>query len=90
VSVSVNPATLSALAGGLERSMGELEQAQVPSAPDLGPSTAAAAATVADLLRVTAGFVETLHRGTSDLNENKADYASTDDSNAGLFHNLGQ
>ncbi|MHA6798091.1 hypothetical protein [Bounagaea algeriensis] len=90
MSVRVDPATLSALTGGIERSTSELGQAQPPASPDLGPSSAAADATVADLLRGTAGYVETLHNGASDLDVNKADYASTDDSNAGLFHNLGQ
>lgn len=88
--VRVDPATLSTLAGGIERSTSELGRAQPPASPDLGPSSAAADATVADLLRVTAGYVETLHWGSADLDVNKADYASTDDDNAGLFHSLGQ
>ncbi|MHA6798305.1 hypothetical protein [Bounagaea algeriensis] len=90
MSVRVDPATLAGLASGIERSTSELGQAQPPSSPDLGPSSAASAATVADLLRVTAGYVETLHQGAADLDANKADYASTDDDNAGLFNALGQ
>lgn len=89
MSVRVDPATLSALAGDLERSTSKLAEANPLSTPDLGPSSAAAAATVADVLRVTAGYVDTLHRGASDLDTNKAEYASIDDTNAGLFHTLG-
>lgn len=89
MSVRVDPATLSGLASGLERSTSDLGRSQPPSNPDLGPSSAVGMATVSAVLRATAGYVDTLHRGAADLDANKADYTSTDDDSAGLFHNLG-
>ncbi len=90
MNVRIDPATLARLAGELERSTDELGKAQPLPPADAGPSSAAVSATVADLLRAAAGYVETAHRGAADLDANKADYASTDDANSGLFDKLGR
>ncbi|GAA0503069.1 hypothetical protein GCM10011581_27000 [Saccharopolyspora subtropica] len=89
MNVRIDPATLAELAGGIERSTDELGKAQPLPPGDAGPSSAAVSATVADLIRAAAGYVETVHRGAADLHANKATYIDTDDGNAGMFEQLG-
>ncbi|SFS93022.1 hypothetical protein SAMN05660874_04280 [Saccharopolyspora flava] len=86
----IEPSRLGVMAGDLERSTDELGSAQPLPPGDAGPSSAAVSATTADLLRVAAGFVETVHHGASDLDANKATYSGADDGNAGMFEQVGR
>ncbi|QUG99737.1 hypothetical protein HUO13_02025 [Saccharopolyspora erythraea] len=88
--VRIDPAKLGEMAGGLQRATDDLSKARPLPPGDAGPSSAAVSATVADLLRAAAGYVETAHRGAADLDANKADYSSTDDDNSGMFRQLGR
>lgn len=88
--VRIDPAKLAEMAGVMERSTDELGRAQPLPPGDAGSSSAAVSATVADLLRSAAGFVEIFHKGAEDLDANKATYSGTDDTNAGLFQQLGR
>ncbi|MER5390946.1 hypothetical protein [Saccharopolyspora sp. NPDC002686] len=90
MNVRIDPANLSELAEGIERSTEELGKTQPLSPADAGPSSAAVAATAADLLRAAAGLVETVHKGAADLDANKTTYSGTDDTNAGMFDQLGR
>ncbi|EQD83802.1 hypothetical protein N599_23365 [Saccharopolyspora erythraea D] len=74
----------------MEVSTTELGKAQPLPPADAGASSAAVSATLADLMRAAAGYVETVHKGAADLDANKADYAATDDSNSGMFRDLGR
>lgn len=90
VEVRIDPAKLAEMSGSLERSTDEMGKVQPLPPGDAGPSSAAISATVADLLRSAAGYVETVHRGAGDLDANKATYSGTDDANAGMFGQLGR
>ncbi|MGW5645949.1 hypothetical protein ACWEV3_00640 [Saccharopolyspora sp. NPDC003752] len=78
----IEPSRLDVMAGGLERSTDELGRTQPLLPGDAGQSSAAVSATTADLFRVDTGLVETVRRGASDLDANKATYSGTDDGNA--------
>jgi hypothetical protein len=90
VNVRIDPAKLSELAGGMERSTDELGKVQPLPPGDAGPSSAAVSATVADLMRAAAGYVETVHKGAVDLDANKVTYSGADDTNSGMFEQLGR
>ncbi len=78
------------MSSGIEQSAEPLASTDLPPLHDMGPSTASAAETIAALLRVSAGLVDTAQRGADDVNANTSDYASTDADNAGVFSNLGK
>lgn len=88
MSFRTDPALIDRLAGVVQDSTTGLNGAAPAPGADAGPSTAAVAETVAELMRAAAGLAEMTAKMTDDLHANKTTYASTDDANTGLFGQL--
>lgn len=89
MSFRVDPATIDALAADLDTATRKLAEGKPAPEADAGPSSAAVTATVAELMRTAAGLVEVTSKAAGDLRANKMTYAGTDESNEGMFSQLG-
>ncbi|GAA0528889.1 hypothetical protein A8924_1261 [Saccharopolyspora erythraea NRRL 2338] len=90
MTLRVDPATIGGLASDVQRSTDQL--GSTPPAPgiDAGPSSPAVLASAAELMRAAAGMTEVASRSAADLDANRATYAGTEDSNEGMFRQLGR
>ncbi|QUG99813.1 hypothetical protein HUO13_02455 [Saccharopolyspora erythraea] len=88
MTVRVDPATIDRLAGVVQDSTGSLKGAAPAPGADAGPSTAAVAETVAELMRAAAGLTELTTKMADDLHANRSTYASTEDNNIGIFNQV--
>ena len=85
MAIRTDPAAIDGLAGTLHAATGRLAAAKPAPGADAGPSSAAVAETVAQLMRAAAGLLKTTAKTADDLHANKATYAGTEDANVGLF-----